>query len=263
MEVRTTTADQNGEFQTMPINEQTTFWVNTPEGHDRTHTAILKLEASDYADRIVTLNLEPVHPPSPDSFPTFSGRAILRSTGEPVTGVVDFFPSGPMMSIYAENNADLNSGIKLSLGRVSKLPRTRDDGSFDVKLPYPTGGAVVTLRIYPDDPTLYQIGGVFEMDFSDGGIDDIELYFDRGCAIEGQVLDAQGNPITNIWVRCRPSEQYELALTGPDGRFQLYHLRFPDRFLTVHANNLQVSVEPIPKGTILRNFVIRPGVKQR
>lgn len=169
------------------------------------------------------------------------GKAMLAGSNSPVRG-----------TLYYSQTQEIFVLIEVA--------RTDENGVFvGTNLP-PNKGY---LRFLPDAPVQYQLGGLVEVDLTDGkAVSDLNLYVDVGCAVRGRVLDANGNPVANQWVNISPGPAYaSQCLTDKQGNYQFLHLENPGVPYTLSCDapgnrKATVRLEALSKGSVSEGVLL-------
>ncbi len=166
--------------------------------------------------------------------------------------VVDAETSKPVMaSILTENSPQFPFPDRQGV--------TREDGTFELQA---RADFPVWVGVQPASPTLYALNGVVAATYKEP-LNEIVFKMAEGCAIRGQVLYADGNPVVQKQVMFEPmSDPYRAIWTQPDGRFSIpglngvgirYKLSVTDEYGRAGV----AEVGPLAKGEIRSEVSIR------
>lgn len=182
------------------------------------------------------------------------GKAVRLGTGEPVPGAVVVLEDNELARLAMPYQTVPPVSFPPKDGPLNFVVPISEDGTFE-RGRLMRGQYVV--RFFPKDPTLFQLGGFEKVDLRSGqSVDDLTLYFDVGCAIQGKVVDTDGNPVPNVWVSPGMDPVYNNYLTDQDGEFFMHHLQNTDVEYRLRVNGTSTVVGPIGKGNIMKEVVL-------
>jgi hypothetical protein len=165
------------------------------------------------------------------------GKVIMAGTGKPVQA-----------NVLCGTSFEWVDDVKA---------RTDKHGAFAVEGLRP--GAYYFIAS-PYDNTLYTLGGLLRLDLSSGKpADGVVFKIEKGCAIRGEVLSADGLPVPGREVLYTPRDPnyYRAFWTNKNGRFLMSHLPFPEQAYRLEVGGTSVEAGPLGKGVISDLVTIR------